>query len=102
MCQMLFFFKKLSSRVCQVYKSNVQIPILKCITVKWLKVIHDEKLLINYSGASLIRLALSWSMGIDDSKIKKWEYLAYIFLKYFGINLKVTPTRSSFQRTLEN
>jgi hypothetical protein len=35
------------------------------------EVIHDEKLLINYSGASLIRLAFSWSMGIDDSKIKK-------------------------------
>jgi len=32
-----FFLKKISSRVCQVYKSNIQIPILKCITVKWLK-----------------------------------------------------------------
>jgi hypothetical protein len=58
--------------------------------------------LINYSGASLIRYALSWSMGLDDPTIKKWEYLVNIFLKYFGINLKVTPTRSSFQRILEN
>jgi hypothetical protein len=35
------------------------------------EVIHDEKLLINYSGASLIRYALSWSMGLDDPTIKK-------------------------------
>jgi hypothetical protein len=45
------------------------------------EMIYDEKLMIHFFQDSLIDVALTWYMWLDNTKVKKWKDLVDAFIR---------------------
>jgi len=54
---------------------------------------HDEKLLIHFFQDSLARMALSWYMHLEPTRIHSWKGLVGAFLKQYKYNIDMAPNR---------
>jgi len=75
--QMLAFPKSLeSSYLLSIQDLNVQRLISKYTTIKWLKLSMKRNFLSIIFHERLVELVFSWYIGLNGSKMEKWEYLA--------------------------